>query len=88
MRTTLTLDDDLAAALKERAFKSGNSFKQVVNSVLRMGLAAKDRPRKQPYKLSPVSMGWPKSPLNLDKALRLASILEDEETQQEMEVRR
>ena len=39
MRTTLTLDDDLAAALKERARTTGRSFKDVVNDVVRSGLA-------------------------------------------------
>ena len=39
MRTTLTLDDDLAAALKERARRTDQPFKQVVNDTLRRGLS-------------------------------------------------
>ncbi|MCY4421970.1 MAG: hypothetical protein OXC06_02750 [Acidimicrobiaceae bacterium] len=39
MRTTLTLDDDLAAALKEQAQRVGQPFKQVVNDTLRRGLS-------------------------------------------------
>ena len=35
MRTTLTLDDDLAVALKEQAQRAGRPFKQVVNDALR-----------------------------------------------------
>jgi plasmid stability protein len=42
MRTTLTLDDDLAKQLQERARRGGESFKQVVNETLRRGL----RPEK------------------------------------------
>ena len=38
MRTTLTLDDDVAAKLRAEARKSGEPFKQVVNRVLRTGL--------------------------------------------------
>jgi plasmid stability protein len=38
MRTTLTLDDDLAKQLQERARRSGESFKEVVNETLRRGL--------------------------------------------------
>ncbi len=38
VRTTLTLDDDLAARLKAEVRRSGNSFKQVVNEVLRRGI--------------------------------------------------
>ncbi len=39
MRTTLTLDDDLAEALKERARRADQSFNQVVNDILRRGLS-------------------------------------------------
>ena len=39
MRTTLTLDDDLADALKERARRADQSFNQVVNDTLRRGLS-------------------------------------------------
>ena len=47
MRTTLTLDDDLADSLKERARLLDVPFKQVVNDALRRGLspAAEDAPR-------------------------------------------
>ncbi|HEX5137847.1 MAG TPA: hypothetical protein VFY93_12795 [Planctomycetota bacterium] len=40
MRTTLTLDDDLAARLRDLAHKKGISFKEALNSVLRRGLSA------------------------------------------------
>ena len=39
MRTTLTLDDDVAAALKERARVLNKPFGQVVNETLRRGLS-------------------------------------------------
>ena len=39
MRTTLTLDDDLADELKQRAKLLDVPFKQVVNDTLRRGLA-------------------------------------------------
>ena len=39
MRTTLTLDDDLAAVLKEQARRADQSFNQVVNDTLRRGLS-------------------------------------------------
>lgn len=39
MRTTLTIDDDVAAKLKAKAKKeSDKSFKEVVNETLRLGL--------------------------------------------------
>jgi len=51
MRTTLTLDDDLAAKLKEFAHRRGISFKEAVNTTLRRGLtapASRDR-RGKPF---------------------------------------
>lgn len=39
MRTTLTLDDDVAAALERTMRESGGSFKETVNQALREGLA-------------------------------------------------
>ena len=42
MRTTLTLDDDVAARLRELAHRGRVPFKDVVNSVLRRGLAAQE----------------------------------------------
>jgi hypothetical protein len=42
MRTTLTIDDDIALKLKaESQKKDGKSFKEVVNETLRLGLLAR-----------------------------------------------
>jgi hypothetical protein len=38
MRTTITLDDDVAVELEKLRRKSGGTFKQVVNETLRAGL--------------------------------------------------
>jgi hypothetical protein len=53
MRTTLTLDDDIAARLKELAHRKGISFKAAVNSVLRRGLTAPERSgrRAKPFRV-------------------------------------
>lgn len=40
MRTTLSLDDDVAAAIRRRQAARGTAFKQEVNDLLRAGLAA------------------------------------------------
>ncbi len=45
MRTTLTLDDDIARQLQERSRRSGTSFKEVVNETLRKGLGRGEKPR-------------------------------------------
>ena len=39
MRTTLTLDEDVAAKLQSESRRSGRSFREVVNETLRRGLA-------------------------------------------------
>ncbi|HXM69732.1 MAG TPA: hypothetical protein VN970_01265 [Thermoanaerobaculia bacterium] len=44
MRTTLTLDDDLAKQLKEKSRRSGESFKMVLNETLRKGLRSGEKP--------------------------------------------
>ena len=44
MRTTLTIDDDLLAALKKIAHDSGKPFKHVVNAALRNALTTGAKP--------------------------------------------
>jgi plasmid stability protein len=44
MRTTLTLDDDVARQLRRRAKGKHGGFKQVVNETLRRGLATGEKP--------------------------------------------
>lgn len=44
MRTTLTLDDDVAAALTRRRAERGTGLRSEVNELLRAGLAATSRP--------------------------------------------
>ena len=41
MRTTLTLDDDVARKLEAEARRTGQSFKSIVNGFLRLALNAK-----------------------------------------------
>ncbi len=43
MRTTLTLDDDVAARLRAEGRHSGKSFKQIVNDCLRLGLSVRSK---------------------------------------------
>jgi hypothetical protein len=57
MRTTLTLDDDVAAKLKAAA--KNRSFKVVVNDALRAGLAALEKraPARRPYRTRGFDLG-------------------------------
>ena len=58
MRTTLTLDDDLAEALKERAKLLDVPFKQVVNDTLRRGLAPKAPEERPVFRVRPHHGGF------------------------------
>jgi hypothetical protein len=52
VRTTLTLDDDVAAKLEAEARRSGLSFKETVNTMLRIGIAARrGRLPRTPFKV-------------------------------------
>jgi len=86
MRTTLTIDDQIAALLKDMAHRSGRPFKQVVNEALCKGLHALEHPEPQPYSLSTASMG-PVN-INIDKALSLAEDLEDAAIASKLELRK
>ena len=46
MRTTLTIDDDIVAKLKDEMKRSGRSFREIVNDMLRTGLSLRQRPQK------------------------------------------
>ena len=58
MRTTLTLDEDVAALLNKEVRKTGEPFKQVVNRYLRLGLTTK-QPARKPFKVTPINLGLP-----------------------------
>ena len=76
MRTTLTIDDNIAKALKDAAHRSGKSYKQIVNETLRAGLSSnRIVDNAKPYRLKPVSMGEVTGEYNLTKALELADYL-------------
>jgi hypothetical protein len=59
MRTTLSLDDDVAQLLHKEVRRSGDSFKGVVNRFLRVGLAASKQPVRKPFRVKPWSLGLP-----------------------------
>ena len=59
MRTTLTLDDDVAALLKKEVRCSGEPFKQVVNRFLRLGLAVPKQAARKRFVVKPRKLGLP-----------------------------
>jgi hypothetical protein len=86
MRTTPTLDSDLAAKLRVLARERGISFMEALNSTLRRGLAGGGgSPRG--YRLASRRLGL-RPGVDLKHALRLAGELEDAETIRKLELRK
>ena len=79
MRTTLSLDDDIAAQLEQLRARGGRSFRQLVNDALRVGLAHLDRQQAAP--LGPftraISLGAPRLP-DVDDVSEAIAISEGE----------
>ena len=88
MRTTLTIEDRIAKALKESAHRSGKSFKEVINETLRKGLDAERTVSPKPYRLKPASLGKAAAGIDLRKALLLAEYIEEEEIARKLEMRK
>jgi CTP:molybdopterin cytidylyltransferase MocA len=53
MRTTLTLDPDVARMLEEEAHRQRKPFKHVVNEAIRKGLAPTARRTARTYRVRP-----------------------------------
>ena len=89
MRTTLTIDDDIARQLKAIVHRSSKPFKTVVNEALRAGIENnRIADVRRPYRLEPVAMGEVTGSYNLDKALELVDHLEDEEVSRKLSLRK
>jgi predicted aldo/keto reductase-like oxidoreductase len=58
MRTTLTIDNDIADSLKEQARLQGRPFKQVVNDALRRGLSQAAKEDLPVFRVKPFPGGF------------------------------
>jgi hypothetical protein len=77
MRTTLTLDDDVAARLQAEARRSGRSFKSVVNEHLRGALAQRAAQSLRPaFEVEPRNMGGPVAGASYDNVAALLEAIE------------
>ncbi len=61
MRTTLTLEDDVAIAVERRRRELNHSLKHEVNELIRAGLAHMDeqRPERPRFRVEPLDIGRP-----------------------------
>jgi hypothetical protein len=77
MRTTLTLDEDVAAKLKAEVRRSGRPFRDIVNETLRQGLSTRRAAvRQTPFKVRARDLGSLLPGLALDS---VADLLEQVE---------
>ncbi len=83
----MTLDPDVAVALQKIVRERGLSFKEALNTLVRAGLAAGRRQDVPPYRVPSRSLGL-RPDVDLDKALRLTSELEDAEIISKLELRK
>lgn len=88
MRTTVDIDDDLLKRLRQEAHQHGVRFKHMLNRVLRRGLNEPSATPAERFECPSFALGEPAPSINLDKALRVADSLEDEEVARELERRK
>lgn len=78
MRTTLTIDDDLAGILQRRSRELGKSLKETVNDALRRGLAESFQESTRTVVVRPHDFG-PSPGMDMDRLNQLVDELEVED---------
>ena len=77
MRTTLTLDDEVVIGIKRIQKKRPDaSFKQIVNQLMKKGLAAEGEAVMVPFKIRPMKNAKPRPGLDFDNVWDLLSEVE------------
>lgn len=87
MRTTVDIEASLLKRLRVAARQRGVTVKEYLAIVLERGLEEQPEKRGR-FRLPTFSMGQPRHFINLDKSLRIAAELEDEETARELTLRK
>ncbi len=83
MRTTVTIDPDTEALLKEEMRRTGLSFKEVLNTGIRRAIGT-TRPGRDRVKVKPLFTGPFPAEFYGQSFNRLADELDDEETLREL----
>jgi hypothetical protein len=76
VRTTLTLDEDVAGKLRSEVRRSGRPFREVVNETLRRGLSTRGASAQRPFEVAARDLGDLRPGLTLDS---VADLLEQVE---------
>jgi hypothetical protein len=83
VRTTITLDEDTDAIVRRLMRERKLTFKQAVNEAIRRGST---RPTRATARTRTFEMGEPR--IDIDKALRIAADLEDDEIIRKLALRK
>lgn len=79
MRTTLTLERDVAERLRQEMRRSGKGMKTLVNEALRLGLGLSGKPARPPrFEVRPHAFGF-KPGVDLDRMNQLVDELASDE---------
>lgn len=78
MRTTLTLEPDVALKLRKRMAEEKLTLKDAINRALRVGLERPETKPEAPFKVEPFALGVPAG-IDLDKMNQLLDQLEVED---------
>ena len=71
MRTTLSIDDDVARLVEDEVRRSGDTFKGTVNRLLRQGLLASKNPEpRKRFVVTPF-------PLGIDNCDKISELIEE-----------
>ena len=80
MRTTLTIEPDVAARLRQEIRRSGKGLKALVNEALRLGLGLSGKPVRPPhFEVRPHAFGF-KPGVDLDRMNQIVDELDSDET--------
>ncbi len=85
MRTTVTLDADVAAKVQMLMRERGITFKEAINETLRQGFG--QRSRSRPYEVPTRRLGL-RPGVDLNKALDVAAAMDDEASIRDLEERK
>lgn len=79
MRTTVSLDPDIAAELREPAHERGTSLSDVLNATVRAGLfRAFGQTPARPYRLEPYRIGCVRTSISPGHCVMAADLEDDE----------
>jgi hypothetical protein len=87
MRTTLTIDEDLMVAIKEKVQAEKMSYKEVINRAIRAGISMVGDRNPNPYTCRSFSLGIPRE-VDLDHTSKLVDALQDEEITRKLQLKK